>query len=144
MKTGLQPGLQAGLGAGLTRLLGRLGEPVIRRAVDAAMRMMGEQFVCGRDIDEALRHSQVQQRQGFSHSFDMLGEAAMTFADAERYRLSYEAALARLAREAGAGVAASPGISVKLSALHPKYTFFNAAAARAVHAVLYHSNALLR
>ena len=68
---------------------------------------------------------------GLTHSFDMLGEAAMTFADATRYRASYEAALQRIAHAAKGGVAASPGISVKLSALHPRYDFLHADAAKA-------------
>jgi hypothetical protein len=87
--------------------------------------------VFGRTIDEALKRAAPERARGITHSFDMLGEAAMTFADAEKYRLAYEAALARLAREAGAGVAGSPGISVKLSALHPNYNFFHADEARA-------------
>ncbi len=122
---------QKGLGSAFKRAMNRLGEPVIRTATGQAMKILGGQFVFGRTIDEALKRAAPERARGITHSFDMLGEAAMTFADAEKYRLSYEAALARLAREAGAGVAASPGISVKLSALHPKYTFFNAAEARA-------------
>ena len=120
-----------GLGASLKRAVGRLGEPVIRQATLQAMKILGGQFVFGRTIDEALKRAAPERARGITHSFDMLGEAAMTFADAEKYRLSYEAALARLAREAGAGVAASPGISVKLSALHPKYSVFKAAEASA-------------
>ncbi len=122
---------QKGLGSAFKRAMNRLGEPVIRTATGQAMKILGGQFVFGRTIDEALKRAAPERARGITHSFDMLGEAAMTFADAEKYRLSYEAALERLAREAGAGVAGSPGISVKLSALHPKYTFFNAAEARA-------------
>ncbi len=122
---------QKGLGSAFKRAMNRLGEPVIRTATGQAMKILGGQFVFGRTIDEALKRAAPERARGITHSFDMLGEAAMTFADAEKYRLSYEAALARLAREAGAGFAGSPGISVKLSALHPKYTFFNAAEARA-------------
>ncbi len=122
---------QKGLGSAFKRAMNRLGEPVIRTATGQAMKILGGQFVFGRTIDEALKRAAPERARGITHSFDMLGEAAMTFADAEKYRLSYEAALARLAREAGAGVAGSPGISVKLSALHPKYTFFNASEARA-------------
>lgn len=122
---------QKGLGSAFKRAMNRLGEPVIRTATGQAMKILGGQFVFGRTIDEALKRAAPERARGITHSFDMLGEAAMTFADAEKYRLSYEAALARLARESGAGVAGSPGISVKLSALHPKYTFFNAAEARA-------------
>lgn len=122
---------QRGMGGVLRRAINRLGEPVIRTATGQAMKILGGQFVFGRTIDEALKRAAPERARGITHSFDMLGEAAMTFADAEKYRLSYEAALARLAREAGAGVAASPGISVKLSALHPKYNFFHADEARA-------------
>ncbi|MBS0474126.1 MAG: bifunctional proline dehydrogenase/L-glutamate gamma-semialdehyde dehydrogenase PutA, partial [Proteobacteria bacterium] len=89
------------------------------------------QFVFGRTIDEALERAAPERRQGLTHSFDMLGEAAMTFADAERYRQSYAGALDRIAREAKDGVIRSPGISVKLSALYPRYDFFHAAAATA-------------
>jgi RHH-type proline utilization regulon transcriptional repressor/proline dehydrogenase/delta 1-pyrroline-5-carboxylate dehydrogenase len=121
---------QRGMGGVLKRAVNRLGEPVIRTATGQAMKILGGQFVFGRSIDEALKRAAPERAQGITHSFDMLGEAAMTFADAEKYRLSYEAALTRLAREAGAGVTASPGISVKLSALHPKYNFFHADDAR--------------
>ena len=122
---------QRGMGGVLKRAINRLGEPVIRTATGQAMKILGGQFVFGRTIDEALKRAAPERAAGITHSFDMLGEAAMTFGDAEKYRLSYEAALTRLAREAGAGVTASPGISVKLSALHPKYNFFHANAARA-------------
>lgn len=122
---------QKGLGSAFKRAMNRLGEPVIRTATGQAMKILGGQFVFGRTIDEALKRAAPERARGITHSFDMLGEAAMTFADAEKYRLSYEAALARLARESGAGVAGSPGISVKLSALHPKYNFFHAGEAKA-------------
>ncbi|MDP3674774.1 MAG: bifunctional proline dehydrogenase/L-glutamate gamma-semialdehyde dehydrogenase PutA [Novosphingobium sp.] len=125
----------SGLGASLKRAVGRLGEPVIRTATLQAMKILGGQFVFGRTIDEALARAAPERARGLSHSFDMLGEAAMTFADAERYRLSYAAALDRIAREARAnghpGVVRSPGISVKLSALHPRYDFLHADAAKA-------------
>ncbi len=120
---------QKGMGSTLKRTMNRLGEPVIRKATLQAMRIMGGQFVFGRTIDEALKRASPERARGITHSFDMLGEAAMTFADAEKYRLAYEGALDRLAAEAGAGVGGSPGISVKLSALHPKYTFLHAAQA---------------
>jgi RHH-type proline utilization regulon transcriptional repressor/proline dehydrogenase/delta 1-pyrroline-5-carboxylate dehydrogenase len=122
---------QKGLGSAFKRAMNRLGEPVIRTATGQAMKILGGQFVFGRTIDEALKRAAPERARGITHSFDMLGEAAMTFADAEKYRQAYEAALARLAREAGAGVAGSPGISVKLSALHPKYNFFHADEAKA-------------
>src|SRR6187399_2183361 len=120
----------AGFANALRRAVGRLGEPVIRQATLQAMRILGGQFVFGRTIDEALKRAAPERRQGLTHSFDMLGEAAMTFADAERYRASYAAAIARLARDAAGGVRASPGISVKLSALYPRYDFLHADAAR--------------
>ena len=122
---------QKGLGSAFKRAMNRLGEPVIRTATAQAMKILGGQFVFGRTIDEALKRAAPERARGITHSFDMLGEAAMTFADAEKYRLAYESALARLARESGAGVAGSPGISVKLSALHPKYNFFHAGEAKA-------------
>ena len=121
-----------GFGASLKRAVGRLGEPVIRTATLQAMKILGGQFVYGRTIDEALERAAPERKQGLAHSFDMLGEAAMTFDDAERYRRSYEAALKRIAQEASGGMVRSPGISVKLSALFPRYDFLHAEAAKAV------------
>ena len=129
LRSGAKP--DAGFANALRRAVGRLGEPVIRQATLQAMRILGGQFVFGRTIDEALKRAAPERKQGLTHSFDMLGEAAMTFADAERYRQSYAAAIARLAREARGGMRASPGISVKLSALYPRYDFFHAEAAKA-------------
>ena len=114
-----------GMGATLRRTIGRVGEPVIRKATLQAMRILGGQFVFGRTMDEALKRAAPERAKGLAHSFDMLGEAAMTFADAERYRASYDRAVERLAKEAGAGVRRSPGISVKLSALYPRYDFLH-------------------
>ncbi|MBN8499942.1 MAG: bifunctional proline dehydrogenase/L-glutamate gamma-semialdehyde dehydrogenase PutA [Sphingomonadales bacterium] len=128
----LQQKHAGGFGASLKRAVGRLGEPVIRQATLQAMKILGGQFVFGRTIDEALERAAPERKQGLTHSFDMLGEAAMTFDDAERYRRSYATALTRIAQEAGAGVIRSPGISVKLSALFPRYDFLHAAAAKAV------------
>ncbi|HVI31141.1 bifunctional proline dehydrogenase/L-glutamate gamma-semialdehyde dehydrogenase PutA [Phenylobacterium sp.] len=103
----------------IRRLAGRLGEPVIRRAVGAAVRIMGEQFVLGATIDRAIRRS---AQEGFVCSFDMLGEGARTDADADRYEAAYAAAIAVVARSAkGQGPEAGHGISVKLSALSPRY-----------------------
>ncbi len=121
----------AGLGASLKRAVGRLGEPVIRQATLQAMKILGGQFVFGRTILEALDRAAPERKQGLTHSFDMLGEAAMTFTDAERYRQSYAGALAAIAAEAGEGIVRSPGISVKLSALYPRYDFLHADAAKA-------------
>ena len=120
-----------GLGASLKRAIGRLGEPVIRQATLQAMKILGGQFVFGRTIKEALERAAPERKQDLTHSFDMLGEAAMTFADAERYRQSYDAALAAIAAQAGEGIVRSPGISVKLSALYPRYDFLHAEAATA-------------
>ena len=121
----------AGLGASLKRAVGRLGEPVIRQATLQAMKILGGQFVFGRTIGEALERAAPERKHGLTHSFDMLGEAAMTFADADKYLASYHGALDAIAAEAGAGIVRSPGISVKLSALYPRYDFLHAAAARA-------------
>ena len=121
----------AGLGASLKRAVGRLGEPVIRQATLQAMKILGGQFVFGRTINEALDRAAPERKQGLTHSFDMLGEAAMTFADAKRYRQSYSDALTAIAAEAGEGIVRSPGISVKLSALYPRYDFLHADAAKA-------------
>ena len=120
---------QRGMGKTLKRTINRLGEPVIRKATLQAMKILGGQFVYGRTIDEALKRAKPERAKGLTHSFDMLGEAAMTFADAERYRQSYAAAIARLAKESDGSMRSSPGISVKLSALYPKYDVFHQDAA---------------
>jgi RHH-type transcriptional regulator, proline utilization regulon repressor / proline dehydrogenase / delta 1-pyrroline-5-carboxylate dehydrogenase len=101
----------------LKRLIGRVGEPFVRQAVGAAMRMMGEIFVMGRTIDEAIARMRKPENRGFTASFDMLGEAARTFPDAERYFAAYEGAI----RAVGAVASEGHSISVKLSALHPRY-----------------------
>ncbi len=108
--------------AGLGALVARLGAPVIRRAVQQAMRLMGEQFVTGQTIAQALTRARKLEAQGFAYSYDMLGEAATTAQDAARYYADYEAAIHAIgAASAGRGVYAGPGISIKLSALHPRY-----------------------
>ena len=100
----------------------RLGEPVIRRAVAQAMKEMGRQFVLGEDISAAMKRAQELEGQGYTYSYDMLGEAARTEGDARRYHLSYSAAITAIASAArGNDIRANPGISVKLSALHPRY-----------------------
>ncbi|MEH3104629.1 MAG: trifunctional transcriptional regulator/proline dehydrogenase/L-glutamate gamma-semialdehyde dehydrogenase [Sphingomonas phyllosphaerae] len=112
----------SGLSAALTRLIARAGEPVIRRGVDMAMRMMGEQFVTGETIGEALKRARPLEARGFGYSYDMLGEAATTAADADRYYRDYETAVNAIgAASAGRGIYEGPGISIKLSALHPRY-----------------------
>ena len=99
-----------------------MGEPVIREAMRHAMRILGRQFVMGRTIKEALDRAQGPERQGYRYSYDMLGEAARTHADAERYFRAYREAIRRIGEAArGKGPVDGPGISVKLSALHPRY-----------------------
>jgi RHH-type transcriptional regulator, proline utilization regulon repressor / proline dehydrogenase / delta 1-pyrroline-5-carboxylate dehydrogenase len=110
------------LGSALTRLIVRSGAPIIRASVDAAMRIMGEQFVCGQTIEAALHAARKLEAQGFRYSYDMLGEAAATAHDAARYLASYTHALHAIgAASAGRGVYEGPGLSIKLSALHPRY-----------------------
>ncbi len=106
------------------RLVARLGEPVVRQALSQAMRIMGRQFVMGRTITEALDRAKTLERNGFRHSFDMLGEAARTKADTERYYHAYADAITVIGKAAaGLGPVAGPGISVKLSALHPRFEY---------------------
>ncbi len=112
----------------LKRLVGRAGEPVVRLAVRQAMRIMGHQFVMGRTIDEALDRAAEPGNAKFRYSFDMLGEAALTAPDAERYLGAYRDAIAALGRRGPhPDVLAAPSISVKLSALHPRYDVANRA-----------------
>ena len=106
------------------RLVGRMGEPAIRLAVRQAMRIMGHQFVMGRTIDDALQRSRKGDNAAYRYSFDMLGEGAFTAADAARYLEAYRLAILAI----GSGgpypdVFVAPSISVKLSALHPRYEF---------------------
>ena len=108
------------LGA-LRGLAERAGEPLIREALRRAMGLLAEQFVMGRTIEEALARSAQGDEACFRHSLDMLGEAARTAADARAYRERYHAAIAAVSRAAaGQGPVAGPGVSVKLSALHPR------------------------
>jgi RHH-type transcriptional regulator, proline utilization regulon repressor / proline dehydrogenase / delta 1-pyrroline-5-carboxylate dehydrogenase len=114
--------IQRNVGGAFKRLIARAGEPAIRLAVRQAMRIMGHQFVLGRTIQEALERSQKGDGASYRYSFDMLGEAAFTAADAERYFQAYKNAIIAI----GAGgpyqnVFAAPSISIKLSALHPRY-----------------------
>ncbi|HEX7799032.1 MAG TPA: bifunctional proline dehydrogenase/L-glutamate gamma-semialdehyde dehydrogenase PutA, partial [Asticcacaulis sp.] len=102
----------------LTHLAGRVGEPVIRKAAAQAIRIMGEQFVLGRTIEAALKRAKAE---GYLCSFDMLGEGARNVADAERHTEAYAGAIAALARVATKGPEADHGVSVKLSALYPRY-----------------------
>ncbi len=108
----------------LRRLVARSGEPVIRQAVMYAMRILGRQFVLGRNIDEAMKEGRERMAEGYRYSFDMLGEAAYTKHDAERYYAAYRNALHRIAAHKAdlqSSVFERPSISVKLSALHPRY-----------------------
>src|SRR5437773_1071608 len=118
----LRPENENDLGDVLRRLVARSSEPVWRQAVTAAMRILAGQFVMGRTIEEALDRAREPERHGYRHSYDMLGEAARTMPDAERYHAAYAHAIAAIGgAAAGASVEAAPGISVKLSALHPRY-----------------------
>ncbi|WP_170573312.1 bifunctional proline dehydrogenase/L-glutamate gamma-semialdehyde dehydrogenase PutA [Ruegeria atlantica] len=100
----------------------RLGEPVIRTAVGRAMKEMGRQFVLGETIQSAMDRAAGMEAKGYTYSYDMLGEAARTEADAARYHLSYSRAIAAIADACTHDdIRANPGISVKLSALHPRY-----------------------
>jgi RHH-type transcriptional regulator, proline utilization regulon repressor / proline dehydrogenase / delta 1-pyrroline-5-carboxylate dehydrogenase len=123
----LSPEITGNFRSAVNRLIGKSTEPVIRLAIRQAMRMMGSQFVMGRDIAEALRESHGRAQRGYLHSFDMLGEAALTAADAERYLAAYRDAIVAIGRDAAETqsepVFGRPGISVKLSALHPRYEF---------------------
>ncbi|QBH96727.1 trifunctional transcriptional regulator/proline dehydrogenase/L-glutamate gamma-semialdehyde dehydrogenase [Limnobaculum zhutongyuii] len=111
------------LSSSLNRIISKSGEPLIRKGVDMAMRLMGEQFVTGETISEALANAHKQEDKGFRYSYDMLGEAALTEADAQRYLFSYQQAIHAIGKAAnGRGVYEGPGISIKLSALHPRYS----------------------
>ena len=117
----VQPDAEAerDVGAFVKRVAGRVGEPVIRQAMGVAIRIMGEQFVLGRDIDSAVRRA---QREGWLCSFDMLGEGARTAADAQRYEDAYAHAVETVGRSSGGeGPETGHGVSVKLSALSPRY-----------------------
>ncbi|MFT6268516.1 MAG: RHH-type proline utilization regulon transcriptional repressor/proline dehydrogenase [Alphaproteobacteria bacterium] len=108
----------------LKKTLGRMGEPVIRRAMNIAMKVMGKQFVMGETIEDAVKRAQEKERIGYVYSYDMLGEGARTFDDADRYFKAYSDAIEVIGKAgAGKGPRLSPGISVKLSAIHPRYDF---------------------
>ena len=108
-----------------SRLVSRSGEPVIRMAVRQAMRLIGQQFVMGATIEDALDRRRKDASAQTRYSYDMLGEAALTRDDARRYFEAYSAAIATIAQhiEPGDTLFDNPGISVKLSALHPRYEF---------------------
>ncbi|MGH8461984.1 MAG: bifunctional proline dehydrogenase/L-glutamate gamma-semialdehyde dehydrogenase PutA [Stenotrophobium sp.] len=123
----LPPQTTGNLRGAVNALVGKSTEPVIRLAIRQAMRMMGGQFVMGRSIAEALKNSRSQAHKPYLHSYDMLGEAALTADDAARYLQSYRHAIAAIGAAPAAAhdgaVATRAGISVKLSALHPRYEF---------------------
>ncbi|MDZ7786797.1 MAG: bifunctional proline dehydrogenase/L-glutamate gamma-semialdehyde dehydrogenase PutA [Halofilum sp. (in: g-proteobacteria)] len=118
--TGKERNLRTVLG----RLVSRSGEPFIRQAVRQAMNIMGRQFVLGRDIDEGQKRARGMEKLGYRYSYDMLGEGARTEADAKRYYDSYANAIKRIGAQVGErGLLEAPGISVKLTALHPRFEF---------------------
>ena len=113
---------QPGLAGTLRGAIKRLGEPVIRTAVSRAMKEMGRQFVLGESIQAAMKRAAGMEARGYTYSYDMLGEAARTAEDAARYATEYAAAITQIgAGPHTGGIADRPGISVKLSALHPRY-----------------------
>ncbi|MFN0041947.1 MAG: bifunctional proline dehydrogenase/L-glutamate gamma-semialdehyde dehydrogenase PutA [Alphaproteobacteria bacterium] len=108
----------------LGRLVARAGEPIIRQAIMQSMRILGRQFVMGRTIEEALARARSAEAAGYRHSYDMLGEAARTAKDARRYFDAYAGAIEAIGKAGGGkDEFEGPGISVKLSALHPRYQF---------------------
>ncbi|MDP4548643.1 bifunctional proline dehydrogenase/L-glutamate gamma-semialdehyde dehydrogenase PutA [Marinobacter sp. MDS2] len=111
------------VGDTLRHLVKRLGEPVVRVAAGQAMKEMGRQFVLGRDIEEAQENGQEMEEQGYTYSYDMLGEAARTDADAERYYQAYATAIDSISKRCEGDVRTNPGISVKLSALLARYEY---------------------
>ncbi|NYE26447.1 bifunctional proline dehydrogenase/L-glutamate gamma-semialdehyde dehydrogenase PutA [Pigmentiphaga litoralis] len=114
---------EAGMGSTLSNVMRKGGEPLIRKGVDVAMRLMGEQFVTGETIGEALRNARHREAAGYRYSYDMLGEAALTSSDAARYFADYAQAIHAIGKaSAGRGIQEGPGISIKLSALHPRYS----------------------
>jgi len=115
--------------AGLLRgAIKRLGEPIIRQAVARVMRQMGQQFVFGQTIQKALSRAASFEAKGYLYSYDMLGEAAITDADARGYHMAYADAIAQIAKAASSkDISSNPGISIKLSALHPNYDLLHRA-----------------
>ncbi|MFM2322118.1 MAG: putative bifunctional PutA protein [Pseudomonadota bacterium] len=113
-----------GLNHVLRRFAERSSAPIIRKVVKQAMQLLGRQFVMGQGIDEALQRAQSYEARGYRFSYDMLGEAARTSRDAERYFQAYQAAILAIGKTVqGKSLKDAPGISVKLSALHPRYEF---------------------
>lgn len=111
------------MGSALSRIISKGGAPLIRQGVNYAMRLLGKQFVTGQTIEEALQNGKEREKMGYRFSFDMLGEAAYTQADADRYFNDYVQAIHAIGKDAaGQGVYEGNGISVKLSAIHPRYS----------------------
>lgn len=111
------------MGSALSRLVSKGGAPLIRQGVNYAMRLLGKQFVTGQTIEEALQNGKEREKMGYRFSFDMLGEAAYTEEDANRYYNDYVQAIHAIGKDAaGQGVYEGNGISVKLSAIHPRYS----------------------
>lgn len=110
-------------GSFLTSLFTKLGEPVIRSALKKAMQLIGSHFILGETIEDSLKHSTRYHKQGYVFSYDMLGEGARSFAQAEEFFNSYLHAIHSLGKAApkDAPLFSKPGISIKLSALHPRY-----------------------
>lgn len=115
---------QGGLNASLRRFIGRTSAPIIRKSVKQAMKLLGHQFVMGQTIEDALKRAKDYEARGYRFSYDMLGEAARTEKDAERYFHAYQTAINTIGKVAqGKSLNDAPGISIKLSALHPRYEF---------------------
>ncbi len=111
------------LASTMKKLLTRSGEPLIRESLMQAMRVVGGHFVCGESIEQALEHAHSEQQQGYRYSFDMLGEAALTDADASHYLKAYQKAIKAIADQGPyTSPVKAPGISIKLSALYPRFT----------------------
>ena len=120
----LSESTQSNFKSTLKRLVNRSGEPVVRTAIRQAMKIMGHQYVMGRTIDEALDRSQQKKNRIYRHSFDMLGEAALTSEDSERYMEAYRTGIRAIgSRDNPDDIFSAPSISVKLSAIHPRFEF---------------------
>ena len=130
MLTGKVVGLSSNeqsAGQAVNRLVNKLSEPVIRKAMHQAMKVMGHQFVLGRSIAEAQKNGKSMRDKGFTYSYDMLGEAALTTADANKYFKDYLMAIEAVGRDTYISSKSSPApsVSIKLSALHPRYEVAN-------------------
>lgn len=111
----------------ISRLVNKFSEPVIRQAMNQAMKIMGHQFVLGRTIEEAQKKGKPMREKGYTYSFDMLGEAALTQSDAHKYFKDYIVAIESVGRATTIAGSPDPTVSIKLSALHPRYEMANKA-----------------